>query len=472
MNDNKKLNIEISETYKIFEHVVNNNTFSNNSQEYFYNLLHYNEILDLDFKLTNNNKQYTSLEMIQRIGLTLNKKITLRIYLGEIQNAKTDIIVDTLNEDLVLGSGVAHAIKVYGGPTIQQELNNIKQYMQPYYPTKKYQGLFVTNSGNLVNIKQIYHIVGPKYTDINNLELFEKKIAEITLFTLHIFNFNNQESITFPTISTGSFLGSRNNLQSALKAFIISIFYFYDYDHNIITQDKVINIVVYKNDVDQYNRIINIIKTIIKQPLQIIELTTDLKLYNDIINNFNISYANRYDYIRYNSLISLAKHKIKISQNLQDYIDIINNIKEKYDNNFIEFVQINDDDENTFNQFYLEIYLLYIILDLVYKQIITNSNVNMLYLFIGYLIIPVMDFIDYTEKFIENVSSTKNKKQLRMTFFYREYLPIYYDENDKKNYSNLGQMIFDMIGKNFKKKNPVNNKVFKNIKTFLDFQKK
>ena len=249
-------NIQIANIFKKFKYVINNDAYLNDKEKYYYELSHHKDILNLKFQSLNIYEKYSTL-IIQKN----DKKITLNIYLGEIQNAKTDIIVDTLNENLILGSGVAHAINVYGGPTIQQELNDIKQYMQSYYPDKKYQGLFVTNSGNLINIKQIYHIVGPKYTDINNLELFEKKIAEITLFTLYIFNFNNQESITFPTISTGSFLGSRNNLQSALEAFIISIFYFYDYA--FVLNDKIINIVVYKNDVDQYNRIINIIKSII-----------------------------------------------------------------------------------------------------------------------------------------------------------------------------------------------------------------
>jgi O-acetyl-ADP-ribose deacetylase len=50
-------------------------------------------------------------------------KVTLRQ--GDLTQAKVDAIVNAANNDLMLGSGVAGAIRLKGGPAIQEECNKI-----------------------------------------------------------------------------------------------------------------------------------------------------------------------------------------------------------------------------------------------------------------------------------------------------------------------------------------------------------
>jgi O-acetyl-ADP-ribose deacetylase len=51
-------------------------------------------------------------------------KVTLRR--GDLVEAKVDAIVNAANNDLLLGAGVAGAIRMKGGPTIQQECDRIR----------------------------------------------------------------------------------------------------------------------------------------------------------------------------------------------------------------------------------------------------------------------------------------------------------------------------------------------------------
>src|SRR6266849_7506873 len=50
-------------------------------------------------------------------------KVTLRQ--GDLTEARVDAIVNAANNDLMLGGGVAGAIRIKGGPSIQEECNRI-----------------------------------------------------------------------------------------------------------------------------------------------------------------------------------------------------------------------------------------------------------------------------------------------------------------------------------------------------------
>jgi len=50
-------------------------------------------------------------------------KVTLRQ--GDLTEARVDAIVNAANNDLLLGGGLAGAIRVKGGPAIQEECNRI-----------------------------------------------------------------------------------------------------------------------------------------------------------------------------------------------------------------------------------------------------------------------------------------------------------------------------------------------------------
>lgn len=111
---------------------------------------------------------------------------------GDITEMQTDAIVNAANARLILGSGVAGAIKRKGGPEIQQECNKIGGTFVG--------GAAITGAGSL-KAKHVIHAVGPQMGEGNE----EQKLKNATLSSLKLADENNLTSISFPAISTGVF---------------------------------------------------------------------------------------------------------------------------------------------------------------------------------------------------------------------------------------------------------------------------
>jgi O-acetyl-ADP-ribose deacetylase (regulator of RNase III) len=109
---------------------------------------------------------------------------------GDITESDTDAIVNAANSQLILGAGVAGAIRAKGGPSIQEECNAIG-----HCPVG---GAVITGGGNL-NARHVIHAVGPRHAEGDE----EKKLKNATLNSLKVANQNHLKSITFPAISTG-----------------------------------------------------------------------------------------------------------------------------------------------------------------------------------------------------------------------------------------------------------------------------
>ncbi|NIP25996.1 MAG: O-acetyl-ADP-ribose deacetylase [Phycisphaerae bacterium] len=105
---------------------------------------------------------------------------------------QTDAIVNAANAQLVLGGGVAGAIRKKGGPKIQQECNKIGGTFVG--------GAVITTGGNL-KAKYVIHAVGPRMGEGNE----DEKLKNATLNSLKVADENNLKSIAFPAISTGIF---------------------------------------------------------------------------------------------------------------------------------------------------------------------------------------------------------------------------------------------------------------------------
>jgi len=60
-----------------------------------------------------------------RLLFATEMSLRLKIIKGDITQQRTAAIVNAANTDLVLGAGVAGAIRVTGGPTIQDECDKI-----------------------------------------------------------------------------------------------------------------------------------------------------------------------------------------------------------------------------------------------------------------------------------------------------------------------------------------------------------
>ncbi len=111
---------------------------------------------------------------------------------GDITESDSDAIVNAANSQLVLGAGVAGAIRTRGGPSIQEECDAIGQC-----PVG---GAVITGGGNLI-AAHVIHAVGPRQGEGDE----EEKLKNATLNSLKVAEENNLRSITFPAISTGIF---------------------------------------------------------------------------------------------------------------------------------------------------------------------------------------------------------------------------------------------------------------------------
>ncbi len=109
---------------------------------------------------------------------------------GDITESDTDAIVNAANAQLILGAGVAGAIRTKGGPSIQEECNAIG-----HCPVG---GAVITGGGNL-KARHVIHAVGPRQGEGDE----EEKLKNATLNSLKVADENHLKSITFPAISTG-----------------------------------------------------------------------------------------------------------------------------------------------------------------------------------------------------------------------------------------------------------------------------
>ncbi len=116
----------------------------------------------------------------------------LEVIEADITEMKTEAIVNAANAQLILGGGVAGAIKRKGGPEIQEECSTIGGTFVG--------GAVITNAGNL-KTKYVIHAVGPRMGEGNE----DEKLKNATLNSLKIADKNNIKSISFPAISTGIF---------------------------------------------------------------------------------------------------------------------------------------------------------------------------------------------------------------------------------------------------------------------------
>ncbi|HGY54658.1 MAG TPA: macro domain-containing protein [Caldithrix abyssi] len=116
----------------------------------------------------------------------------IHILQGDITEMKVDAIVNAANAQLILGGGVAGAIRRKGGPTIQEECHKIGgTYVG---------GAVITGAGNLP-ARYVIHAVGPRMGEGNE----DEKLTNATRNSLKLAEEHGLHSIAFPAISTGIF---------------------------------------------------------------------------------------------------------------------------------------------------------------------------------------------------------------------------------------------------------------------------
>jgi O-acetyl-ADP-ribose deacetylase len=111
---------------------------------------------------------------------------------GDITEMDTDAIVNAANSMLILGGGVAGAIRNKEGPAIQKECDKIGRT-----PV----GQAAITTGGKLKAKYVIHAVGPRMGEGDE----DEKLRNATLNSLKLADKNNLKSISFPAISAGIF---------------------------------------------------------------------------------------------------------------------------------------------------------------------------------------------------------------------------------------------------------------------------
>jgi O-acetyl-ADP-ribose deacetylase (regulator of RNase III) len=117
---------------------------------------------------------------------------TLELVEGDITELDTDAIVNAANARLVLGGGVAGAIRRKGGPSIQAQCDRIGG---------TFVGGAVLTTGGHLKARHVIHAVGPQMGEGDE----DGKLRSATLNSLKLADEHGLKSLAFPAISTGIF---------------------------------------------------------------------------------------------------------------------------------------------------------------------------------------------------------------------------------------------------------------------------
>ncbi len=115
--------------------------------------------------------------------------------LGNIVEEVTDAIVNPANSNLILGGGVAGAIRTAGGPEIQIECNKIGYC--------KVGDAKITVAGSLKS-KWVIHAVGPVYNEYSPSEA-ESLLRSAIRSVFRVMAEKRLHSVSIPLISAGIF---------------------------------------------------------------------------------------------------------------------------------------------------------------------------------------------------------------------------------------------------------------------------
>ncbi|MBN2303020.1 MAG: macro domain-containing protein [Anaerolineae bacterium] len=119
-------------------------------------------------------------------------EVTIELVQGDITDLEVDAIVNAANSQLILGSGVAGAIRSKGGPAIQEECLALGFC--------EVGSAVITGGGNL-KARHVIHAVGPRMGEGSE----SGKLANAVRASLELAERRGLSSIAFPAISTGVF---------------------------------------------------------------------------------------------------------------------------------------------------------------------------------------------------------------------------------------------------------------------------
>jgi O-acetyl-ADP-ribose deacetylase (regulator of RNase III) len=122
----------------------------------------------------------------------------LRLVIGDITRVEADVIVNAANSALAGGGGVDGAIHRAGGPSIMEELSQIRRQIGSC-PT----GGAVSTRAGALPARWVFHAVGPIYRGGGHGEA--DLLASCYRTCLDMAEEHAARSISFPSISTGAY---------------------------------------------------------------------------------------------------------------------------------------------------------------------------------------------------------------------------------------------------------------------------
>jgi O-acetyl-ADP-ribose deacetylase (regulator of RNase III) len=122
----------------------------------------------------------------------------LKLMIGDITRVPADAIVNAANSSLAGGGGVDGAIHRTGGPSVMQELDQIRS-SRGGCPT----GSAVVTGPGLLPARFVFHAVGPVYRDGRRGE--PELLASCYRTCLALAEQHGVGTLSFPSISTGAY---------------------------------------------------------------------------------------------------------------------------------------------------------------------------------------------------------------------------------------------------------------------------
>ncbi len=140
----------------------------------------------------------------------------IEIFRGDITSERVDAIVNAANTDLLLGSGVAGAIRVKGGPSIQDECDA--------HGPVELGGAALTGGGNL----PAANVIHAAAMHLGGLPT-EESIRQAVQNSLAIADRERFDAISFPAIGTG--VGGFPMEEAARIILEVTVDFLRDHDH-------------------------------------------------------------------------------------------------------------------------------------------------------------------------------------------------------------------------------------------------
>jgi O-acetyl-ADP-ribose deacetylase len=124
--------------------------------------------------------------------MTMNKdwRAKIRLRQGDLTEADVDAIVNAANNDLMLGGGVAGAIRIKGGPAIQAECDTIGPIAL---------GEAAITGAGLLRARHVIHAASMRLGESTS----EANLRAATRNSLKRADENSLETIAFPAIGAG-----------------------------------------------------------------------------------------------------------------------------------------------------------------------------------------------------------------------------------------------------------------------------